>query len=655
MKEGRGMGIFRKLFGKKPENQWQDSRHENSAAKEAEKILPGAVTRKDLGIAQMVFPLKDDFVLQRAFTKDQMLTLRKGSKTTAAGEWSWFMEGDSLFLCRNHPDAMIHYVIRVSETTQSHAVTVIMQCKSSMEAEKEFLVRWFDMRIGAEKQSETSTPKVRYDVREYELKGVLSREQTAAIRAAKGVHSTKEGWTWFVTEGQKTMNIVDSYSRHCVYSIHFSDAGDEPRVFVSHPEEQWKTADIKEELDRLEKLLHVWFPQDTIGETDKEQNTDHQISAEELWKAGEALEQQEKYEEAYRNYEKAAEMDDTMSMICIARMYLSGKLKPVDSSNLSQLLLQGGPIFPWSLRSEKKPDYKSGLAWLMKAADLGNDLACETVGSMLCEGIGCRADTEKGIAYLEKAAEQGRESARKYICLYRPDGKTLTNAKYETCLTEFEQMAESGNDKAYELYATLKSGTPKQLARLGHVLIAAQNVQRKGFDVFRYASSPSGIPLLPVASKRGSWRTFVRFNLDAWEEKHPLIAISADILNPRDTSWLLGSFHHGRIVGTAEYRSPEFGWLGEEKHAVLIRLGVEDALSSEELKEVVDAFHLIEEEYQGESVAFMVEEGEKEYSFEVAGLREGKVEVLWRYTIGGSNEVERYFEPQLISMDMQSD
>ena len=233
--------------------------------------------------------------------------------------------------------------------------------------------------------------------------------------------------------------------------------------------------------------------------------------------------------------------------------------------------------------------------------------------------------------------------------------KRLQDAEYETCLTEFEQMAESGNDKAYELYATLKSGTPKQLARLGHVLIAAQNVQRKGFDVFRYASSPSGIPLLPVASKRGSWRTFVRFNLDAWEEKHPLIAISADILNPRDTSWLLGSFHHGRIVGTAEYRSPEFGWLGEEKHAVLIRLGVEDALSSEELKEVVDAFHLIEEEYQGESVAFMVEEGEKEYSFEVAGLREGKVEVLWRYTIGGSNEVERYFEPQLISMDMQSD
>ena len=101
---------------------------------------------------------------------------------------------------------------------------------------------------------------------------------------------------------------------------------------------------------------------------------------------------------------------------------------------------------------------------------------------------------------------------------------------------------------------------------------------------------------------------------------------------------------------TAKYRSPGFGWLGEEKNAVLIRLGENNTLSGEKLKEVVDAFSLIDEEYRAESIAFMVENREKEYSFEVAGIRDEKVEVLWRYTIGGSDRVHQYFEPQLISI-----
>ena len=224
--------------------------------------------------------------------------------------------------------------------------------------------------------------------------------------------------------------------------------------------------------------------------------------AEDYRREGLALEQQEKYEEAFLKYEEAAKMDDAPSMVCIARMYLSGKFRPVDSSNLSELLQQGGPIFPWSLRTEKRPDYKSGLEWLIKAADLGDEAACELVGHMLCSGRGCKADVEKGVAYLEKAAANGRQSARKYICLYRPDGKKLTDADYEACLAEFSRLADAGDDKAYELYATLKSGTQKQLARLGHVLIAAQNVQRSGYEAFQYASAPSGIPLIPVASKR---------------------------------------------------------------------------------------------------------------------------------------------------------
>ncbi len=74
---------------------------------------------------------------------------------------------------------------------------------------------------------------------------------------------------------------------------------------------------------------------------------------------------------------------------------------------------------------------------------------------------------------------------------------------------------------------------------------------------------------------------------------------------------MLTDMHHTKIVGTATYKSPEFGWLGEEKEAVLIRLGNDASLSSEALREVADSFALIDEEYQGESVAFMVGNGEK--------------------------------------------
>lgn len=143
--------------------------------------------------------------------------------------------------------------------------------------------------------------------------------------------------------------------------------------------------------------------------------------------------------------------------------------------------------------------------------------------------------------------------------------------EYESCLAEFVKVADAEDDKAYELYATLKSGTQKQLVRLGYVLITVQNIQKTGYEPFKYSAVPSGIPLLPVASKCGAWRTFLRFNLDAWTERYPLIATASDILNA-DESWrLLEGLHHARIVGKAVYKSPEFGWLGEEKKAVVIR------------------------------------------------------------------------------------
>lgn len=374
--------------------------------------------------------------------------------------------------------------------------------------------------------------------------------------------------------------------------------------------------------------------------------------AEQLFQAGRDLEEQEQFELAFQKYEQAAQLNNTKAMIGIARMYLSGKFRPVEHSNLAELLLNGEPVFPWSLREEKRPDSKSALEWLRKAADLEDELACVLVGRMLCEGVGCKTDVKTGMTYLEKAVVSGNKEAQNILCLYRPDGKQLTDEAYEACLTEFQRAVAAEDDKAYELYATLKSGTKRQLARLGHVLIAAKNVQRRGYEQFQFSLSDSGIPLLPVAAKRGAWTTFLRFNLDAWMEKEPLIAVSSDILSVENPGWLLRMFHRAEIAGTLTYKSPAFGWLGEEKHAVLIRLGTDASLDEEHMNQLAASFRLMQEEYCGNNLALMVEDGEKEYSFEIAGVSGNQVEVLWRYTIGGSDRIKRAFEPELISIEL---
>ena len=485
----------------------------------------------------------------------------------------------------------------------------------------------------------------------------FSAEQIAALRHGNIPKEMEDKWFWFM-EGD-TLYAHRSWTGICVYRIDFSFQDNQHKVTVNQDPEQ--VGITKEEEDRrtLNDLLNWWSQPEYdhygewISETVNMLKQAGQIpkDAEDYRREGLELEQQGKLEEAYQQYEEAAKLNDAPSMVCIARMYLSGKFRPVDASNLSQLLLQGGPIFPWSVRNGKQPDYKRGLEWLTKAANLGSNIACETLGNMLCSGIGCKADMEKGIKYLEKAAVNGSAAAKKYLFLYRPSGKKLTDEEYESCLTEFVKAADAQDDKAYELYATLKSGTQKQLARLGYVLITAQNIEKAGYEPFKCSLTPSGIPLIPAAARRGAWRTFLRFNLDAWAEKYPLIAIASDILNVNKPEWLLEKMHHAKIIGKATYTSPAFGWLREEKEAVIIRFGDEQRLDDDSLAEVVKDFRLKDEEYRGESIAFMVENGEKEYSFEIVGINGGKVDVLWRYTIGGSNQVSKYFEPKLISTD----
>ena len=178
------------------------------------------------------------------------------------------------------------------------------------------------------------------------------------------------------------------------------------------------------------------------------------------------------------------------------------------------------------------------------------------------------------------------------------------------------------------------------------MLTAAKNRGSLNASLIPTVVSPSGIPNLPAAPKRGNYATFVRFNFDAFTDERPLILFSSDIAPDR----LITCLHRAEIVGTAKYRSPAFGWLQEEKSALLLRLDRALPASAEELKQVVSDFSLLEEEYEPDNIAFFTENGEKEYSVEIACLNGLDVDILFRYTIGGSGDVKRYFTPRLLSL-----
>lgn len=362
---------------------------------------------------------------------------------------------------------------------------------------------------------------------------------------------------------------------------------------------------------------------------------------------GRQLQTQKDLEGAYDCYCRAAELGSTDAMVRIAGLYYSEQFRPVEQSNFMDLFLQGIPAFPWNTVTQKVPDYKSALEWFIKAADLGHGAAACMAGSMMFEGVGGRADKAKGLQYLKIAQKAGIPEARKALCIYEdPPRREFTSEQYEKLLAEFMDAATAGREEAYELYAQLKAGDDVKRARLGYVLTTAQNSGRPGFEPFRTAVAADGIPLVPVCWKRGNWRTFLRVDLNAFDSDDVKIAVSADI----GAECIFNASHRLKSVGYAVYRSPEFGWLAEEKHAVLFGIDRNKRLDESVLEEIAENFLLTEAEYLPDNAAFLVECGEKEYSVEIAAIAEEKVEILLRYTVGGSDAVRDYFEPQLISL-----
>lgn len=374
------------------------------------------------------------------------------------------------------------------------------------------------------------------------------------------------------------------------------------------------------------------------------------VKSRKLLQKGRTAQEQKRLEEAYAFYEQAAELGNADAMVAIGIMYMRCGFRPVRTSNMLQTLSLGMPIFPWNVQEKLVADAKTALSWYRKAADAGHVEGMRMAGTMLCEGACCPQDLDAGLQYLDKAVAKGDAAAKMMRCLHsKPVRMDLPDAVYERRLAAFRSAADKGEANMYELYEGLKSGSDAQLARMGYLLVTAQNIDKKGYHLFKYLQSKKGLPLIPACYKRANWESLIRIDLNAFARQDTLIALSIDF----GAEHAELRCHRLQKCGTAVYRSPSFGWLQEEKQAVLLRIAPDAALTPELLKAAVRQFYLIPEEYEPDNAAFFIENGEKEYSAEIAAITGDQVDVLLRYTIGGNEWVHKYFQPELISVHIE--
>ena len=348
-------------------------------------------------------------------------------------------------------------------------------------------------------------------------------------------------------------------------------------------------------------------------------------------------------EAAFELYQHAAALGNGDAMVAIGNLYAVKNFRMKETYDFLEHVLKGSTLMPYNLTKKQEPDLKTALEWYIKAAEQDHPDGCFAAGAMLCEGKGCESDVERGLMYLKKADEKGMPSARQVICIYDPtESLYLSDDEYEKLLERFVQAVDSCTLEQFELYSRLKGGTESQQTRLGYTLITRRNLEDPKYQSFKYLFSPEGIPLLPCCARRGAWKSFVRVDLNAFRSDDIYIAFATDISNSFVESSRLTP------VGSAVYRSPAFGWLGEEKKSLVLK--VDRTCVSQQIQEIAEEFGLLPKEYAEENAAFIVENGEKEYSVEFAVIENGKVHVLYRYTIDGPDEIHSSFEPELISL-----
>lgn len=371
-----------------------------------------------------------------------------------------------------------------------------------------------------------------------------------------------------------------------------------------------------------------------------------------LWMhQGRRAEKQNDLTAAFDRYEQAARAGSAEAMLAIGELYMHKGFRPVRISGLMQQLIQGQPAFPWNAQDTTAPDMQTALTWFRRAAEAGHARGMTMAGSILCDGKGVPADRAEGIAYLEQAVQHGDPIAGHVLALYvEPPRTDIPDAQYDALLDDFAAAVDGKRTEQFALYQQLKSGSDAQRARLGYLLLAAHGRCKPGYEKFRYPRSRSGIPQLPVAARRGAWQSFVRIDLNAIAREDALIAFTADF----GAEYCLQHLHRLELVGEACYRSSAFGWLKVDKRALLLRIAPAKPLPGHKMKKVAADFCLTEDEYAPDHVAFFTENGEKEYSAEIAVIHGAHVDVLCRYTIGGSERIEQAVQPELISMTLHN-
>lgn len=366
-----------------------------------------------------------------------------------------------------------------------------------------------------------------------------------------------------------------------------------------------------------------------------------------LLRQGQTAQAQKRWEDAYALYAQAAALGNADAMIAIGVMYMRHGFRPVKASNLSALLLTGTPVMPWNLHEKRVADVKAAMDWYRKAADAGHPEGMRILGTMLCEGDCCPQDLPRGLQYLRQAEARGNDLARMMRLLYdQPEQQHVPDDRYDRWLEAFRAAADGLSPSRYEWFGRLKTGSDAQQARLGYLLTTARNAQKPGYDQYPLPHGEDGLPLVPACIRRADWQTFVRIDLNAFSSPDTLLALSIDF----GVQSAFDLCHRLKPAGTAVYRSPAFGWLKEEKHALLLRIAPEETLTGSPLEETLRRFGLTEATYEPAHAAFFTETGEKEYSAELAAITGDRVEVLLRYTIGGDDRVEKNFPPELVSL-----
>lgn len=364
------------------------------------------------------------------------------------------------------------------------------------------------------------------------------------------------------------------------------------------------------------------------------------IIAKKFFNKAVALEETNNLDEAFELYKKAAVAGLPDAMFKLYDLYINKNFHAKEMNNMLELVLSGKPVMPWEVHSQKKPDIEAGAHWLHRAAEFGHIEACFIYGHSLCGAN----RIEEGLRFLDKAAKGGHEMARlwrSYFTKHDPISDMMYDKMLEKCFN-----ADGKID--LEIAGILKDGQPRQLAIYGYKLMSMYSKGLiDGSSLNFYMPTSNGIPYFPIAPKRGCWETFIRINKDALPHG-TLLTFTSDI------RVIPMSLHGLRIIGEAVYKSPSFGWLEEEKKAIVLQVDSAVHLDEQKVADVARRYVLRSDEYQPTNVAFFEENGEKEYSVEIAEIKGQTVNVLYRYTIGGSDEVWSYFTPTLINITLFS-